>query len=603
MRVILPRNQRAIGEQQVVAAYDAARSGYKHSNFRTASMSGPDVGFTLPKMFDPARTGMGGDGYGSWNGGYDLLRFDDDANVRRQVLLAARNIAKTHPLVSAIIEIYSSFPLSGMKLTHSDPSMQRFYEDLFMDDLDFPNFLTDVGRCFWTDGMTFVFGNWSDDLGLFVGEDVLDPIDMDVQRMPLSGTETITMRPSDYMRSVAKDQGPAGQEFRRQFPDLADTVARGLDIAFDASRITYLADKDRPSDLYGSPRILRCWNTLRLESRMNSAMQATADRLYAPLMMFTIGGTLPNGDRFIPPASALDAFRDNLDAALSSDFRAIITHDGVHAQRLIDGDRMNNFKSDWDMYDERIFTAWGLSSSVLKPESTTYATGALEFKLAAQLMTRFQHKIRKVYENQAAIVAEAHRHYERDEGTGEVVTERREVWDEDAGEYKVIECPRLSFPTLQFSPVDFTDRQRRREFLAQMRQQGMQISDEDIMVDVNIDLDESRRRFNEEQVQRSVDEARRQASVFSATVGQSLPVPPDTKSYMDGGVAPLRFKSVMDAYDSTEVPGTSSAPSRAPSWVGGMGSGTGPEFTPSPTTGLEDETGVRGAPEESFEEE
>ena len=616
MKVSLPSVAASFSDRQVVAAYDAASRGYTHSRVKQAgAIGGPDVGFAMPKVFDPARNGMGGDGYSSgWGGGPDLLRFDEDESVRRDVLMAARNIVRTHPLVSAIVEIYASYPLAGMKLSHRDDGMVRFYDELFMEDLDFRNYLPDVGRCFWTDGMAFNYGNWNESLGLFVGEDVLDPIDVEVSRVPFMGGEVVYLKPTDEMRRLAVGKDQVSLEFQRRMPDIAAEAAKGKNIPLDPKVLTYIADKDRPSDLYGSPRILRCWNTLRLESRMNSAMQATADRLYAPLLLFTIGGTLPNGERFIPPVNALDAFRDNLDAALSSDFRAIVTHDGVSVQQVIQGDRMSNFKGDWDMYDERIFTAWGLSSSILKPESTTYATGALEFKLAAQLMTRYQARIRKIYEAQAEVVAEAQGHYARSE-TGEVLTEQREVWDDDRGDYVVKECNKLDYPDLTFAPVDFTDRQRRRDFLKQMRDSGVPIAAEDIMVDVEIDLDDSRKKYNREVVEAAVDQARNNQAVFEATVGQALPVPPDVKQWMEDGIMPLKTKKTFDEYSEIDQP---SGGGNGPSSQSGFQGGGGPRFPLGGDMGgggfdggggplddrtdMESETGVRFAPAESYEE-
>ena len=375
-----------------------------------------------------------------------------------------------------------------------------------------------------------------------------------------------------------------------------DAVRKGQDILVDKSRLTYIADKSRRSELYGTPRMLRCWNTLRLESRMNSAMQATADRLYAPLVMFTVGGTMPNGDRFIPSASMLDAFRDNLDAALSSDFRMLVTHDGVKAQQVISGDRMQNFKSDWDMYDDRILLAWGLTTSFLKPDSQSFATSALDFKLVSQLMENYQKKLKRVYDNQAMMVAEAQGHYRHDEGTNDVVYELREVWDQDEndgqGGYVVKECPCLDYPHLEFSPLDFSDKQRRREFLLQLREKGVPISTEDMMVDVQIDLDESRRRFNEETVQAKVDEADRQARIMNATMNQAIPVPPDTKAYMEKGIVPLRFKKMIEAFPDVDEGALNAMLN--PGKATGRGTGSGTKQTP-----LESETGVRGAPEES----
>lgn len=454
------------------------------------------------------------------------------------------------------VEVYSRYPLVGLKLQHDDPEYERFYRELFLEDLDFENFLTDVGKVFWVDGTAFIYGNWSDSLKLWVGEDIMDPINMRIKRVPFIGEDLVYMHPSDDLKEFARGQSVEGRMFREQYPEMAQAISKGEDILMSSDRLTMIANKDRPTEYWGTPVMLRAWNTLRLEDRMQSAMQATADRLYAPLVMFTVGGQLPNGDTFIPSAAMLDAFRGNLDAALASDFRAIVTHDGVKAQEVIRGDKMNNFKQDIDMYDERIFMAWGLTSSILKPQNGTYATTALEFQLASQLLASYQKTLVSIYNKQAAFVAEAHEHYEY-EKKGEqhkLVYERKEMWDPDArdgeGAWVVKDVPKLSYPKMTFDVINFKDEQQERKFRMELRNAGMPIADDDIAIGVDIDLEASAQKYQSEQIRKKVMESERETAIFKATLEQGMTIPPDTKKYLELGIPPLQYKQLIDEFSN-----------------------------------------------------
>ena len=553
MRLNLPKNNPVSVSGSMV--YEAATLASTHSSTqRTAGLYavGGDVQYTMPRVWDPATYGMAGDT--RMMSGFDILRFDEDAAVRQHVIMGLRNIAKTHPVVRSCVEVYSRYPLQGLRLQHSNSEYERFFTELFLEDLDYETFLTDLGKSFWIDGTAFAFGNWSDDLGLWVGEDILDPLMMDVRRVPFMAEDSVYLIPTEDMKALAKGTTPEGQLFIRNFPELAQSIALGKDIPISSDRVTMIANKDRPSDLWGTPVLLRCWNTLRLEDRMNSAMQATADRLYAPLTMFTVGGNLPDGTQYIPSAAALEAFRANLDAALSSDFRAIITHSGVQAQEVIRSDRISNFKNDMEMYDDRIFMAWGLSPSILKPQNSNYATTALEFQLVSQMLSSYQKVLAKVYEKQAALVAEAQEIYEYEKKGDEIKTiyEQREVWDENAndgeGGFVVKKVPKLAIPKLRFDVVNFRNEQQEREFLQALKQQGLPIADGDLAIGVDIDLEDSAEKVIAETKKKKLNESRMNLSIFRAALEQDLPIPPDVRSYMESAIPPEEYQALVEKY-------------------------------------------------------
>lgn len=593
MRVELPRPKRALNGNTVVARYEAATAG--STCVKTSAFGGDSVAFTLPRLWQPSRRGMM-PGYGS-TGELDILEFDTNPNVRGQVLDACRNIYLTHPVVKACVNVYSRYPVRGIRLEHKDPEMQRFYEELFLEDLGFKDFLIDVGKTFWVDGMAFVYGNWSDGLGQWVGEEILDAKDMTVVRVPFVGHDYVYMTPSQELKDIVRDVNPESARLRRDMPELCDAVMKGQDIPISSDRLTVIANRDKPSDLYGTPVILAAWNALRLESRMNSAMMATADRLYAPLLLFTVGGTLPTGQQYIPSAQALDQFRANLDAALASDFRAIVTHSGVSVQEAIKQTNMSVFKQDMELYDERVFMAFGLSSSILKPNQQNYATSALEFQMAAQIMASYQDKLVEIYDHQAAMVAEAQRHYEKD-GAGNVVTEYREMWDDEQGDYVVKQVPKLDYPKLKFEVINFKDEQKEREFRMKLRDAGVPIADEDIAIGVDIDLGESAERYSRERISNGISESRRNMAMMQSAMKQDIPVPPSVCQYLAASIPPDGVQQIIDRHredieTGAGMPGAD------------VEIGDGPSDMPEPAGGEtpgEGETGVRQRPEESDEQ-
>jgi hypothetical protein len=543
MRIELPSGLPRTDAEAIRVAYNSATMASTHAMSKSAMA--PDVMLATPRMWSPERYGMATpyDAYG----GQDILDFDTNEAVREDILLACRNIEKTHPVIHAAVQVYSRYPLQGLRLEHEDKEIQRFYEDLFLSDLAFDEFLVDVGRCFWVDGTAFVYGNWSDELGLWVGEDIIDPLCMQVEHIPIIGQDIMYLTPTQEMRDALRADSQTGAIFSRQNPDMAKAILSGNPIVVSPDRCTMIAMKDRPSERYGTPVMLRAWNTLRIESRMHSAMQATADRLYAPLLMFTVGGRLPDGTDYIPSARALDAFRANLDAALSSDFRAIVTHSGVQSTEVIRQANLNSFKQDIDMYDERVLMAFGLSTSLLKPSSQNYASSALEFQLAAQIMSSYQRTLANVYEKQAAMVAEAQGHYAKDEN-GDTVYELREVWDDDEGDYVVKKVPKLDFPALKFEVINFRNEQDERKFRMELKREGMPISDDDLAIGVDIDLEASRKRYNEEQVTKKTDESRRNMAIFKSLWEQGLPIPPDVAKYMNDAITKGDAKEIVDRW-------------------------------------------------------
>lgn len=520
------------------------------SNYsKTAGFGESGSQYAIPRVFDPARQKrIGSRGYGYNN----YLDIDHDEESRKNLLDGVEVIMKTQPVMRACLEVYSRYPVAGAHLECKNKDVNDFFEEIFFKDLDYENFLIDVGREYWQYGEVFVNGVWDDSLGIWIEEELLDPRDMQIISVPFSSQNIMKFVPNADMKRIATGTGIDSQIFRDENPEFADLIARGEDILISPDRCVHLANKDSIRDLHGTPIALRAWNTLRLEDRLQSAMLATADRMYAPLLLFSLGGNLADGTPYIPSANSISTFRSKLDQALASDFRALVTNQFVNVQEVIRGDKMANFKNDIDMYDDRFFMAWGLSSSILKPQSGPYATSAMEFELASQMLSSYQKCLCQLYNRRAAFVAEAHEIYDYDIKGGVKVDkyEWREVWDPTAkdgeGSFVVKEVPKLLYPELKMETINFNTTEKTRDFLMNLYKAGIPVARQNLFMGTDIDYQATSQQASQDKIHDAITKAKEHQAIFKACVEQGLPVPPDTAKFIQDGIPALDQKDLLE---------------------------------------------------------
>jgi hypothetical protein len=270
---------------------------------------------------------------------------------------------------------------------------------------------------------------------------------------------------------------------------------------------------------------MRGFKTLMLEDRLEGAMQAVADRLYSPLLMFKLGmEKFGDNEYWIPSPGQIEGFKQQLDLALSSEFRALVTHFGISVDTAFGREMMPSYKSDRDMIDERLFMVFGLSADMLKGSSgQPYASSALRMEFVSQMLGSYQTLLLKHYNKRARVVAEAQGHYEV-EKKGDMllpVYERYLVVSDD-GEERIEERPKLHWPELRFKTMDLRDEKSQRDFMKEMKSIGVPISDADIMVGVEYDFDESLRRTKDEAIKKKIAAAEEQDVVARALSNKGI---------------------------------------------------------------------------------
>ena len=489
------------------------------SNYKKVASTSSNVTFSLPRYFDPQAT---------LDGQFGKSFFDmNDENIRKQVGAWCRLFEATHPIIGAAIDIYSRFPVAGMDMVSDDRALDRFYTELFLEDLELQDHFIDMGKEHWCVGEAISLGDWDSTLGIWTGEELLWPDDVEIERIPMVGEDFYYLVPQEELKTLVNSQQPREQylAFEAQFPDLIPYLRANERIPVNSEVISHIARRSNRRDSRGTPILVRGFKTLMLEDRLEGAMQAVADRLYSPLLMFKLGiEKFGDNEYWLPSPGQIEGFKQQLDLALSSEFRAMVTHFGIDVQSAFGREMMPSYKNDRDMIDERLFMVFGLSADMLKGSSgQPYASSALRMEFVSQMLGSYQKLLLKHYNKRAQVVAEAQGHYEV-EKKGDMllpVYERFLVVD-DEGNKKIEERPKLHWPELRFQTMDMRDEQSQRNFLKEVKALGVPIADADLMVGVEYDFDESLRRAKDEAIKKKIAAAEEQDVVSRALENKGI---------------------------------------------------------------------------------
>ena len=203
----------------------------------------------------------------------------------------------------------------------------------------------------------------------------------------------------------------------------------------------------------GIPILMRGFRTIIQEEMLNSALDSIADRLYTPLILTKLGATAPDlgtNVPWIPTSEEMEEFNATLDAALAADFRALTYHWAIDMEPVFGRENVPDLTNDFDRIVERILMVFGLSQTMLTGASAgeTYAADALNRDVVTQLLSHYQKMIARFVHDRCAIVAEAQEHfdYEVRQGKRYLITEEIYEVDEESGEERVVEQPKLLIP-------------------------------------------------------------------------------------------------------------------------------------------------------------
>jgi hypothetical protein len=530
---------------------DKARMEIEGMHKRRASMGsgGSNAQWAWPKTrnpFDQFREKLWGFQEGTGRGGTGENRTAAliDDKLLAQVRDWARLLYMTHPLVPSLIDIYARFPLLDIEFRHKDDKLAEYYEDLFMNQLDYEEFLFDLSREHWVVGEAFALGSWHDGIGAWDGDELINPMDVVVTKNRALRAHDFHIKVPEEIRKLIETQNPRAeyQTLLALYPDVVNWAREDAEIPVSDVLMKQIKFKADPWGEHGIPILLRGLQVLMLEQSLNAAQDAVADRLYSPLLLANLG--LDNVDEegpWLPDQSELDALREDLHLALMSDFRLMVYHHGLSMENVWGREAMPNMTPDFDRVDMKLMQIFGIGGEMITggKSGVPYASGALNRELITQMLTTHQVFIRKFMQSRMEVVAERQGHFEYETVGGRriPVMETALMIDEETGEEYVEERPKLAVPEVHFRAMNLRDEGTERMFLQELKAMGFPLSNQALAMNIPFEFEEELERAEQEKIDKVMAELRYREEMFKRIYLQGLSVPTGLASEYEGWLA------------------------------------------------------------------
>jgi hypothetical protein len=501
---------------------------------------------------------MGGDALNAIPRFYDPLEYWDlsglpwnvaDEGHRHKLHKWLRLYYATHYLVPQLVDIFTRFPLAGLELQHEDPALRRVYDDIFLDQLQYEDFLVSLGREVWLVGEAFPLGSFDENLGIWKHEELINPEDVVIDNFPLLDSQQLKIVPPDYLRRIAQTKQPAREYYllQQQYPELMPYLLKGEHIPMSPVILRQVANKMNDWDDHGTPILLRGLRTLLHEEKLLASQDAIAERLYSPFLLAKLG-IMDMGDGlppWLPTPEELESVRDDIDIAMASDFRVMVHHFGLEMESVFGREQMPRLGEDFDRIERRLMQVFGVNPSLLSAGSNSqpYASSALQAEFMNQVMRTFQKQLKTHFHERAMVIAEAQGHYayERKGQTRVEVYETVMEPDED-GELVPVRKRKFTAPELNFATFDLRDEATERKFMQELRAMGVPIPDEKLMIGISWKDEDYTKIFNDDIKRKTIDQQQAKMDTYLALVIKGLPVPMDLKaeveSVLAGGTGP-----------------------------------------------------------------
>lgn len=455
---------------------------------------------------------------------------------------------RTHDLVPLLIDIYAKFPVIGLEFESKDSLIEKFYSEMFLNDLNYDEFLPDcLGREYFTVGEATALAHFNESLGVWSSEEIIDPEMIRVSKSIFVDEERVQLLVKDMVERLR--QGPQGmpeseespsermervwqyKKLLENYPEFIRAADQddGLDIS-DAL-VSRLVHRASPWDLRGTPHLMRSFRTLMMEESLNAAQDAVADRLYAPMILATLGmDNLGDGEPWIPSQADLDQVRDDMQAALAADFKLMVHNMGLKIESVFGRESVPRFDADYDRITAKLLQAWGIGEALIAGGSGgAYASSALNREVCEQLMLQFQNKVKRHIVKRMEVIAEAQEHYDYEQKGGYRRPLYREIvqYNEETGEEEIVRVPKLLIPEVHFATLNLRDEATERAFIQQLKAAGVPVSDKMLAVNIPIDFKRELERSAEETVQKGLATSQAMDKLQKLCDAQGLPYPPE----------------------------------------------------------------------------
>jgi hypothetical protein len=470
---------------------------------------------------------------------YDFSQNEELAKVRA----FTRLLYTTDPIIGSCVDIFSRFPILGGHVECKDNRIEDFYGEAFYDEdhLDYEEFLEDTGREYYIAGEAWPFGTFNEDLGIWDNEELLNADDIKVERSPFLKDPRYFIKLPWTIRQVLQTRQPVWEYNRlvKEYPELTAYTSENSFMPVSNILLNQIKFKADTFNVRGIPLLTRAMRSVLQQEMLNTAMDAIADRLYTPLILCKLGASatdLGTTQPWIPDEDDLENFELALDAALAGDFRALIYNFAVTMENVFGREQMPDLTPDFERIEDRILQTFGLSRTFLTgaQEGQTYAADALN-KGWSQLMGRQQKRWRSHFRKRAKVIAEAQEHYDYNEHGGKryVITEEVLEQDEETGEKRLVEQPKLLVPDLRFKVLNLKDEDTTRQFIEALRASGIPISQRTRTRGLELDLDEESEISQDEAVEQAVAEQETRKRQYLELRQRGLPITDELRQDFD----------------------------------------------------------------------
>jgi hypothetical protein len=483
----------------------------------------------------------------------------------------SRLFYSTHDLVPLLIDIYSKFPVTGLEFQSKDPLIEKFYTEMFLDDLNYEEFLPDaVLREYFIAGEVTTLAHFNESLGIWSAEEVLNPDMIAVSKSLFVEEERVQLLVKELVETLRN--GPDGkmdnderpserlernweyQQLVRQYPEIVQAAARNDGLDMSDALVSRMVNKANPWDLRGTPFLLRSFRTLLMEEELNAAQDAVAGRLYAPMILATMGiENMGNDEPWIPGQGELDDLRDDMQNALAADFKLLVHNFGVKVESVFGRESVPDFGNDYDRIDAKLMQAWGIGQALIMGGTGAggaYASSALNREVCEQLMMGAQRKVVRHIKKRMAVIAEAQEHYDYELKGGQRIPLYREVVEEDEyGEQRIVRVPKLLVPEVHFATLNLRDEQTERQFVMDLKSAGVPISDKKLGVNIKVDFEQELEREQKETVDKAMAKAQAWKDVQDRCDAEDKPYPEELVQHLS---ATLNLRQLLAAVKMAE---------------------------------------------------
>jgi hypothetical protein len=491
---------------------------------RTASAMSGGGNFVqaFPKWYDPTEfwdnSGL------PWNA--------QDPEHRKKLIKWLRMYYQTHHLIPILVDIFTRFPLVGIELTCKDQALADFYEEEFMNKMNYDDFLVKMGRDYWCLGEAFALGDFNEDTGTWNYEEIVPVETVEVENFPFLNSKQFSIIPPGYLVDLVKNRRPSEQYkiLARDYPDIIPIINKGDNIPVSDQLMKQVAFMINDSDTHGTPILLRALRTLIHEEKLLSAQDAIAERLYAPFILAKMGvQDIGDGTPWFPSQDDLESLRDDIDIALTSEFRLLVHHTGLEINSVFGRENMPRLDSDFDRIDATIMRTFGIHPQLLTGgvSNVPYASSALQAEFLNQILRTYQGYLKRHFRDRALTVAEAQGFYDyHKKGDKRIpIMEEHLIIDEE-GNKKIVKKHKLLVPEMKMKVLDLRDEATQRQFLTQLKQSGVPVSDTTFMVGIDTSFEDELERTTEEAIQKTIAQQEGKVKLYKYLRYKGLPVPP-----------------------------------------------------------------------------